>query len=136
MEKVALQSFTKNNASGSATNSSITHDLINGHAEFSQQNKKDTTIVELSLNSEKINGATTPQTLCIKEAVAQSMQQYFAHLGEQNATSLYQMVMNEVEPALLKAVIGHTRGNQSKAAEALGLNRGTLRKKLQQYGID
>lgn len=121
MEKVALQSFSK-------TTSSI-------HSEFSAQTKKDSTIVELALNSEKMSNASA-QNLSIKEAVAQAMQQYFAHLGEQNATNLYQMLMNEVEPALLTAVLNHTRGNQSKAAEALGLNRGTLRKKLQQYGID
>ena len=49
---------------------------------------------------------------------------------------LYQMVLKQVEPALLQAVLDHTGGNQSKASLALGLNRGTLRKKLQQYDID
>jgi Fis family transcriptional regulator len=43
--------------------------------------------------------------------------------------------MEEVERPLLESVMDYYSGNQSKAAEALGLNRGTLRKKLKQYGI-
>jgi Fis family transcriptional regulator len=45
------------------------------------------------------------------------------------------MVMAEVEPELLKAVMKYTNNNQSKAATALGLNRATLRKKLHRYNI-
>lgn len=136
MKTVALQSFTKNNSSNHAELSIHSHSTESKSSENnSEQNKKDTTIVELALDSEKTNLPTT-QNLSIKEAVAQSMMQYFAHLGDQNAANLYQMVLNEVEPALLKAVLLHTRGNQSKASEALGLNRGTLRKKLQQHGIE
>jgi Fis family transcriptional regulator len=45
------------------------------------------------------------------------------------------MVLEEVEPPLLRAVLRHTRNNQSKAARMLGLSRGTLRKKLKQYGL-
>lgn len=131
MKKVALQSFAKNN---SATHAELSTQNITMQSK-SEQNKKDSTIVELALNSEKAN-ILTAQNLSIKEAVAQSMMQYFAHLGDQNAANLYQMVINEVEPALLNAVLLHTRGNQSKASEALGLNRGTLRKKLQQHGIE
>ncbi|MDB9805930.1 Fis family transcriptional regulator, partial [Porticoccaceae bacterium] len=47
----------------------------------------------------------------------------------------YGIVMAEVEPPLLKAVMAYTRQNQSRAAETLGLNRGTLRKKLKQYDL-
>jgi Fis family transcriptional regulator len=45
------------------------------------------------------------------------------------------MVMAEVEPELFKAVMMHSNGNQSKAANILGLNRATLRKKLHRYNI-
>ena len=49
--------------------------------------------------------------------------------------NLYEMVLGEVEQPLLKAVLDFTRGNQSKAADVLGINRGTLRKKLKEYGL-
>jgi Fis family transcriptional regulator len=48
---------------------------------------------------------------------------------------LYQLVLQEVERPLLESVMEYTRGNQSKASIVLGLNRGTLRKKLKQYDI-
>jgi len=96
----------------------------------------DSTIVELALKSgthlvEGVNGNQG-----IRECVSQNLEQYFKDLDGQKATNLYQMVINEVEPALLNAVLEYTRGNQSKAAEVLGLNRGTLRKKLKQYHIE
>ncbi len=50
-------------------------------------------------------------------------------------SELYQMVLAEMEIPLLEKVLEYTRGNQTKAAELLGLNRGTLRKKLKQYGL-
>jgi Fis family transcriptional regulator len=46
------------------------------------------------------------------------------------------MVMAEVEAPLLETVMRYTRDNQSKAAELLGINRATLRKKLKQYHLD
>jgi Fis family transcriptional regulator len=61
------------------------------------------------------------------------MDRYFEHLGGQSTVNLYDLVMTEVETPLLMAVLEYTKNNQSKAAEILGLNRGTLRKKLKQY---
>ena len=63
------------------------------------------------------------------------MDGYFGNLGTQKASSVYDMVLGEVEPPLLQAVLKHTRNNQSKAARMLGLSRGTLRKKLKLYGF-
>lgn len=76
------------------------------------------------------------KALTLKECVRESLEQYFSHLGNEEVNDIYQMVINEVEPSLFQAVLKHTRGNQSKAAEILGLNRGTLRKKLKHYDID
>jgi Fis family transcriptional regulator len=45
------------------------------------------------------------------------------------------MVLQQVEEPLLRLVMTYVNGNQSKAAECLGLNRGTLRKKLQTYNL-
>lgn len=71
----------------------------------------------------------------LRKDVERSMQQYFAHLGDETVADLYQLVLNEVEGPLLEAVLRHTGSNQSKASIMLGLNRGTLRKKLKQHGL-
>ena len=60
---------------------------------------------------------------------------YFNQLEGEPVSELYQMVLAEMEIPLLEKVLEYTRGNQTKAAELLGLNRGTLRKKLKQYGL-
>jgi Fis family transcriptional regulator len=52
---------------------------------------------------------------------------YFANLNGHKPGDLYQLVMGEVEKPLFRAVLGYTKGNQSEAAEILGINRGTLR---------
>lgn len=50
-----------------------------------------------------------------------------------NITDLYDMILQEVEPPLLQAVLERKRGNQLQAAKLLGISRGTIRKKLQRY---
>ena len=64
------------------------------------------------------------------------LEAYFRDLDGHPPADLYQMVLSEVEQPLLETVLRYTRGNQSKAAAMLGLNRGTLRKKLKQYDIN
>ncbi len=71
----------------------------------------------------------------LKHSVERAMDNYFTNLDGQEVTNVYQMVLNEVESPLLKSVMHYTRNNQTKASEVLGLNRGTLRKKLKQYGL-
>ena len=63
------------------------------------------------------------------------LEDYFNELDGHPPADLYQMVLQEIEQPLLETVLHYTRGNQSKAAVLLGLNRGTLRKKLKQYGL-
>ena len=77
---------------------------------------------------------TTP-TRPLRESVAISIGNYFAHLDGADVTEVYDMVLQEIEPPLLEAVLKHTRNNQTKASIVLGLNRGTLRKKLKRYGL-
>ena len=79
----------------------------------------------------KINGQ--PKTL--KQSVETSMDEFFAHLDGQPVTNLYEMVLAEVEAPLLDVVMRYAKDNQTKASEILGLNRGTLRKKLKQYDL-
>ena len=71
----------------------------------------------------------------LRYSVAEAMQRYFADLDGQDTRDLYELVMAEVEPPLLSAAMNYTRQNQSRTAEILGLNRGTLRKKLKQYDL-
>jgi Fis family transcriptional regulator, factor for inversion stimulation protein len=77
-----------------------------------------------------------PATKPLRECVQSALETYFEHLGDESPRKLYELVLNEVEPPLLQAVLRYTRGNQSKAAEVLGINRGTLRKKLRAYSLD
>lgn len=71
----------------------------------------------------------------LRESVEMALKYYFQDLDGQPTTNLYQLVISEVEGPLLEAVLDYTRYNQSKAAEMLGLNRGTLRKKLKQHDL-
>jgi Fis family transcriptional regulator, factor for inversion stimulation protein len=73
----------------------------------------------------------TPLSECVETA----LNDYFEQLDGHSTANLYDMLMAEVEAPLLKATLLHTNGNQSRAAEILGLNRGTLRKKLKTYGL-
>lgn len=79
--------------------------------------------------------AEIAQQKSLRDHVAESMQRYFQDLDGQDTKELYNLVMAEVEPPLLEAAMKYTRNNQSKTAALLGLNRGTLRKKLKQYNL-
>ncbi|MFN3920365.1 MAG: DNA-binding transcriptional regulator Fis [Methylohalobius sp.] len=74
--------------------------------------------------------------IVLKEQVRIALERYFAELDGEMVTGLYVMVLAEVEKPLLETVLNHTGGNQSKAAQVLGMSRSTLRKKLKQYGIE
>jgi Fis family transcriptional regulator len=56
-------------------------------------------------------------------------------LNGHRPAQLYDLVMREVEEPLFKAVLDYAEGNQSRAAVILGINRGTLRKKLRAFGL-
>lgn len=71
----------------------------------------------------------------IQEVVQKSLEDYFNDLGEQNPSNIYDMMVLTVEKPILSVVMQRAAGNQSYAAEMLGINRNTLRKKLQQHGL-
>ena len=75
------------------------------------------------------------QTHTLRDSVTIALKNYFAHLEGQAVTDVYDMVLSEVEAPLLEEVMKYTRNNQTKASTMLGLNRGTLRKKLKQYDL-
>ncbi len=76
-----------------------------------------------------------PTTETLRDSVEKAMRNYFSHLDGQDVTDVYQMVLSEVEAPLLETVMAYVKGNQTKAAILLGLNRGTLRKKLKLYDL-
>lgn len=71
----------------------------------------------------------------VSESVRRSVQRYFNDLNGQAPTGLYTMVLAEMEKPLLQVVMKNAGGNQTVASAMLGINRNTLRKKLQQYEL-
>ena len=74
-----------------------------------------------------------PQPL--SNAVQKAVANYLQQLNGQDVNDLYELVLSELEKPLLEEVMKYTRGNQTRAANLMGINRGTLRKKLNQYGM-
>lgn len=71
----------------------------------------------------------------IQEAVQKSLEDYFNDLDGQQPSNIYDMVVLTVEKPILQVVMSRADGNQSHAAQMLGINRNTLRKKLQEHGL-
>ena len=71
----------------------------------------------------------------LREHAATALGVYFERLNGHRPSGLYDLVMREVEEPLFRAVMRYTDGNQVRAAEILGINRGTLRRKLEDYGL-
>ena len=73
----------------------------------------------------------------LKDEVRKAMKRYFNQLDQKNMPiDVYQLVLNEVEPPLLDAVMRFSNNNQSKASRILGINRTTLRTKLKKHNIN
>ncbi len=79
----------------------------------------------------RLQEAPEPLHVCVERA----LDDYFRHLGGNPPSDLYALVLSQVEAPLFRTVMAYTRGNQSKAARILGINRATLRKKLLHYGL-
>lgn len=71
----------------------------------------------------------------IEQCIVRSLNEYFDNLDGAKPHALHEMVLQAVERPLIKFAIERTRGNQSAAAELLGINRNTLRKKLTEYRL-
>jgi Fis family transcriptional regulator len=71
----------------------------------------------------------------LRTSVQSALELYFRDLDGHDADGVYDMVVGQVEQAMLESIMQHTRGNQTRAAEVLGINRSTLRKKLKLHGL-
>ena len=85
----------------------------------------------ISAHSNGHNGSA----ITLRSQTANALDTYFTNLNGHIPGELYNLVIREVEEPLFRAVLGYVDGNQSRAAEVLGINRGTLRKKLREYGL-
>lgn len=83
--------------------------------------------------SERANRLRQGETL--EQCVLRALDQYFADLDGSRPHALLEMVTTAVERPLLQFAMARAEGNQCAAAELLGINRNTLRKKLQQYRL-
>ena len=79
--------------------------------------------------------AAAGRSVPLRSLTEQALDSYFTSLNGHAPGHLYDLVMHEVEEPLFRAVLDYAEGNQSRAACILGINRGTLRKKLKVYGI-
>ena len=87
-------------------------------------------IIELSTED------TDSRTPSLAECVQQAIARYLADLGETTPSNLYALTLQEVERPLLLEVLRRCNGHRGMAAQWLGINRNTLRKKLQEHGLD
>ena len=71
----------------------------------------------------------------LKELVRKQIDQYFDELDGEIPQDLYDLVVGQVEHALLEATLHQSNNNQSKAAEILGISRGTLRTRMKLFGL-
>jgi Fis family transcriptional regulator len=90
-------------------------------------------VVRKQHNDEKNLRTNDKKPLC--KHTEDALETYFATLNGDRPGDLYEFVISEVERPLFKAVMDYTQGNQSQAAGILGINRGTLRKKLRTYSL-
>jgi len=72
----------------------------------------------------------------LSEQVTVTLKTYFNTLEDQSATDVYEMVLQQVEKPLIEFVLQQTENNQTHAANILGINRNTLKKKMQKYDLD
>ncbi|MEZ4485038.1 MAG: sigma 54-interacting transcriptional regulator [Syntrophotaleaceae bacterium] len=81
-------------------------------------------------------GAVTEVDESLEALISKKLRSSFAQMDVQELDNLYEMVMNQMERPLIRIILEKTRSNQVRAAEILGINRNTLRKKIQTLDID
>lgn len=85
--------------------------------------------------SEKIAANINLDSITLRQAVKDTLRNYFTNIGNEHPVDFYSILLEEIERPLLETLINHTHYNQVKMANILGISRGTLRKKLKQYGM-
>ena len=123
----------------------LTHEDINNYLQLSGKNADElkniiSIVNNLGLQVHKDTPSSYEVLKSESEAthdIEKSIKNYFLQLEDKaNISSLYDKVLDIAEPALLKIVMNYTNDNQSEAARILGLNRTTLRTKIEKYELD
>ena len=94
-----------------------------------------TTAVSDNVNLKQHLNTPSAEGQTLRGNVERALHNYFTRLEGADVTDVYNLVLSEVEAPLLETVMNYVKCNQTKASELLGLNRGTLRKKLKQYDL-
>ncbi len=85
--------------------------------------------------SENIAITENIDSITLKQAVKDTLKNYFTNIGTEQPVDFYSILLEEIERPLLESLINYTHYNQVRMAQILGISRGTLRKKLKQYGM-
>jgi Fis family transcriptional regulator len=88
-----------------------------------------------NLKLKEQEAAALPRQETLEQSVLRSLDRYFSDLDGARPHALHELVMQAVERPLLKFAVDRCSGNQSAAADLLGINRNTLRRKLVDYGL-
>ena len=93
--------------------------------------------VELKEPARSASGAEDGEAQTLSGSVEQYLTQYFQAQGDKlPPPGVYDRIVQEVERPLISICLAATRGNQIRAAQLLGLNRNTLRKKIRDLGLE
>lgn len=84
---------------------------------------------------EKLAISENLNSITLRQAVKDTLHNYFTNIGGEQPIDFYNILLEEIERPLLEVLINYTQYNQVKMAAILGISRGTLRKKLKQYGL-
>ena len=103
--------------------------------------KDENTISDIMQNSKSatlppIAGDSRPPQSVLSQTVRHTLQEYFTKLDGHAPVNLHALVIAAVEVPLLEVALAKARNNKTKAAKLLGINRGTLGKKLREYKLD
>jgi Fis family transcriptional regulator len=93
---------------------------------------------EQNITSPFVTGDLQTQTKAtlLRTQAKIAIKNYLSQLNGNDVDDMYDLVLSEIEAPMLEEVMQYTRGNQTRAANLLGINRGTLRKKLKKYGMN
>jgi Fis family transcriptional regulator len=110
---------------------------VRGEADLEFEQNSEAELASAPLMSSTTLGSDVAQDehATLAESVRECVEQYISTMGDEEISNLYELVLSEVEAPLIQSVLDSTHNNQSKTALMLGLNRGTLRKKLRKYGM-
>lgn len=89
----------------------------------------------ISLYEPQANSVTAVAGNTLSWHIERVVRDYLHTLGDNDPNDLYEIMLLQLEKPLLSVVLEHTRGNQTRTADILGLNRGTLRKKMKIHDL-